>query len=221
MTRTDTPITEVVVLRHGETAWNVAGRMQGHLDSPLTPLGQKQAHALARRLSHERFAGFYASDLGRALATARPIATALDQPFTPEPRLRERNLGIFQGSTIAEIQERFPTEAQRFLSGDPDHVVPEGESARQRYDRAVACLEDLAARHAGQRILLVSHGGILNGLLRKALGVSLTCPLTYKLFNATLNTFFIAGTRWQLGTWGDVHHLQTIGTIEAGAEAIA
>lgn len=214
-------MTELIVVRHGETLWNAGGRLQGHLDSGLSPLGVRQAEAIARRLGEERFVALYSSDLGRAFQTAEPIAQATGLPIVTDSRLRERNLGVFQGLTMAEILERFPDDHRRFVSGDPDHVVPGGESGRQRYERTVACADEMAARHRGERVLIVTHGGVLNGLLRRALGIDLAIPLSYRLFNATINTFFVRGGTWKLGTWGDIHHLRDIGTIEAGAEANA
>ena len=214
-------MTELIVVRHGETLWNAGGRLQGHLDSGLSPLGVRQAEAIARRLGQERFAALYSSDLGRALQTAEPIARATGLAIVTDLRLRERNLGLFQGLTMAEILERFPEDHRRFVSGDPDHAVPGGESGRQRYDRTVTCADEIAARHPGARVLIVTHGGVLNGLLRRALGLDLAIPLSYRLFNATINTFFIRDGAWRLGTWGDIHHLRDIGTIEAGAEANA
>lgn len=214
-------MTELIVVRHGETLWNVEGRLQGHLDSDLSPLGACQAEAIARRVGQDRFAALYSSDLGRAFRTAQPIARATGLPIRTDPRLRERHLGIFQGLTMAEILERFPDDHRRFASGDPDHIVPGGESGRQRYDRTVACAEEIASRHPGERVLMVTHGGVLNGLLRRALGIDLAFPLSYRLFNATINTFFVLDCCWKLGTWGDIHHLRDIGTIEAGIEANA
>ncbi len=215
------PMTELIVVRHGETRWNVEGRLQGHLDSGLSLLGVRQAEAIARRLGQERFGGLYSSDLGRAFQTAEPIARTTGLAIVTDSRLRERKLGVFQGLTMSEILERFPDDHRRFVSGDPDHAVPGGESGRQRYERTVNCVNEIAARHAGERVLIVTHGGVLNGLLRRALGIDLAIPLSYRLFNATINTFFVCQGAWKLGTWGDIHHLRDIGTIEAGAEANA
>ena len=92
-------ITRVLAVRHGETSWNIAGRMQGHLDSDLDASGRAQADALGRRLAGQTIHHLYASDLGRAVETAQRIAVSTGHRFALEPGLRERHLGLFQGLT--------------------------------------------------------------------------------------------------------------------------
>lgn len=208
----DSKTCELIIVRHGETIWNAEGRQQGHLDSALTPAGARQAEAIAETLSKEKFSALYTSDLGRAFTTAEVIAAKCSHKVTTDERLRERNLGIFQTLTMAEVEERYPEEYRAFRSGDPDYEIPSGESARQRYDRAVACADDIAKRHAGQRVVVVTHGGILDSYFRRALCIALTEPRRFRLFNASINTFFVVGGEWALGTWGDVSHLVGIGT---------
>jgi len=210
----DSHATELIVVRHGETVWNADGRQQGHLDSPLSPLGEQQARAIADRLAAEPFHALYTSDLGRAFHTAEYIARATGHDIATDPRLRERNLGIFQGLTMAQVQHQHPDHYAQFISGDPDYVIPGGESARQRYDRTTRAADEIAARRPGQRIVIVGHGGVLSSLFRHALGIPLAAPRRCKLFNASINTFFVHHGNWMLGTWGDVHHLGAIGTID-------
>jgi len=205
---------ELIVVRHGETVWNAEGRQQGHLDGDLNELGKRQAEAIADRLAREAFDALYSSDLARACQTARYIARKTGHEILTDSRLRERHLGIFQGLTMTEVQQRYPDAFARFGSGDPDYVIPDGESARQRHDRTVGCVAEIAARHPGQRLVIVAHGGVLDGLLRHALAIPLDAPRRYKLFNASLNTLFVQDGIWQLGTWGDVSHLAAIGTID-------
>ena len=149
-------------VRHGETEWNLVGRQQGHLDSPLTEAGVAQANALAEGLSTRGIEVMYSSDLGRAMRTAEIIAARLALPVRADERLRERHLGSMQGMTKAEFQRENPNEFAAFDSGDPDYQLPGGESARQRYERCVLCGAELASRHPGQRILVVVHGGVLS-----------------------------------------------------------
>jgi len=208
------PHCELIIARHGETVWNKDGRQQGHLDSPLTPLGVRQAEAIAERLRSEEFHALYTSDLGRALSTAQIVAARTGHTVTVDERLRERNLGIFQGLTMAEVEVKFPEDFKRFNSGDPDYVIPRGESARQRYERIVACVEDIAARHAGQRVVIVAHGGALQSLFRRAVGIPLEAKRAFSLFNASLNTFFVEDGSWKLGTWGDITHLHSLDTLD-------
>jgi len=205
---------ELVAIRHGETLWNTQGLQQGQLNSNLTDLGRAQARALADRLSGEQFDGLYSSDLGRALETARLIADRVGLDVVTVPRLRERNLGILQGISLRQFEQERPQEYARFRSGDPDYVIPSGESARQRHERCVACATELAGRHAGRRILIVTHGGILDSFFRHALELPLTVPRRFSLFNASFNSFTVTDGQWRLRSWGHVEHLEGLGTMD-------
>jgi len=203
--------TELIVVRHGETLWNAMGRQQGHLDSDLSPRGIRQAEAIAKRLASEKFEVLYASDLGRAYHTAEYIAQQTGHPITADARLRERHLGIFQGLTMAQVQERYPEAYAGFIGDDPDYVIPGGESIRQRHERIVDSAREIASRHAGQRVVIVGHGGVLMSLFRHTLGIAPAAPRRFKLFNASLNSFFVEDGVWFVGTWGDISHLACIG----------
>ncbi|MGE4300951.1 MAG: histidine phosphatase family protein [Victivallaceae bacterium] len=154
--------TILFAVRHGETKWNLEERQQGHLDSGLTERGIRQAEFLAEGLSNKNIEVLYSSDLGRALQTAEIIANKLSLPIHTDSRLRERHLGVMQSLTKKEFSEKFPDIAAQFYTGNPDYILPEGESARQRYNRCIACAEELVQREAGRRILIVAHGGVLN-----------------------------------------------------------
>ncbi|MFM1770290.1 MAG: hypothetical protein RJA22_2819 [Verrucomicrobiota bacterium] len=199
--------TRVVLLRHGQTAWNVEGRYQGHLESDLTAAGLAQAAALARRAAGQGLEAVYASDLRRAQQTAARIAAAVGLPVQVDPGLRERHLGIFQGLLKAETQARFPEEYARFKGGGPDHAVPGGESARDCQRRVLAALERIVRRHAGGRIVVVSHGGVLGAVFRHTLGIPLEAPRRFEPGNGSWNVFRHEAGRWHLETWGDVTHL--------------
>ena len=117
--------TRIIAIRHGETAWNVDTRIQGHLDIPLNDTGLWQARQLARALADEPVAAIYTSDLQRARATAQALADTTGAPLTPEPDLRERSFGHFQGRTFAQIEAELPEDALRWRKRDP-HYAPEG-----------------------------------------------------------------------------------------------
>ncbi len=206
--------TTVYLVRHGETEWNLAGRQQGHLDSPLTPRGIRQANALAHALADRGIQVIYASDLGRAMQTAETIAANLNLPVHPDPRLRERHLGTMQALTKAQFQQQHPQASAAFDSGDPDHCLPGGESARQRYDRTVSCVEELAQHQPGQTMLIVTHGGVLDGMCRRTLAIPLTQPRRFSLFNGAVNRFTWTDPNWQLDTWGDLTHLGDLETLD-------
>jgi probable phosphoglycerate mutase len=205
---------ELVAIRHGETVWNTQGLQQGQVDSDLTDLGRAQARALADRLTGGQFDGLYSSDLGRAVETARIIADRVGLDVETDLRLRERNLGILQGSSLRQFEHEHPEEYARFRSGDPDYVIPSGESARQRHERCVACTTELAGRHAGRRVLIVTHGGILDSFFRHALELPLTVRRRFSLFNASINSFTVTDGQWRLKSWGHVDHLEGLGTMD-------
>ncbi|MBN1605569.1 MAG: histidine phosphatase family protein [Polyangiaceae bacterium] len=182
-----TGTTRLVLLRHGETVWNLARRMQGHLDSELTALGRAQAAALARRLQRLQPQAIYCSDLGRALETAKVIADACGLSTTTDARLRERALGVLEGLTQPEAEAVAAQAWLGFTRGGPDFVVPGGESARQRFDRNLAAMSEIAARHPGACIVVVAHGGTLNTAFRACTGMPLDSPRTFALPNASVN----------------------------------
>src|SRR5205814_1635373 len=166
--------TRLWMVRHGETAWNAQGRVQGQLDIPLSELGHAQARALAAALSANSFSSIYSSDLLRVQETARPTAERLHLPVKTDPRLRERHYGIFQGATYAECRDRLPDDYARFKAKDLDYDFGSGESLRIFNVRALACVGEIAARHAGEELLVFTHGGVLEMVYRhaKARGLS-------------------------------------------------
>jgi probable phosphoglycerate mutase len=199
--------THLIIVRHGETEWNIAGIRQGHLDSKLTEKGVAQAKALGQRLGRERFSALYSSDLGRAIQTAREIADVTGHEIVTDPRLRERHLGIFQGLNAEEITKKYPEERRLFRTQGPDYVIPEGESMRQQVERNVAYLNDLAHKHTGETIVVVTHGGVVSGFFRHTLSIPLDAPRRFEFVNAGLNVFIHEEQNWLLLTWGDVSHL--------------
>lgn len=199
--------THLIIVRHGETEWNIAGIRQGHLDSKLTDKGLAQAKALGQRLGRERFSALYSSDLGRAVQTAREIANVTGHEIVTDHRLRERHLGIFQGLNAEEIIKRYPEERRLLRTQGPEYVIPEGESMRQQVERNVAYLSELAAKHAGETIVVVTHGGVVSGFFRYTLSIPLDAPRRFEFVNAGLNVFIREEDNWFLLTWGDVSHL--------------
>lgn len=199
--------TRFIVVRHGETAWNAAGLIQGHLDSPLNEEGLAQAILLGERLARERFDAIYCSDQGRVLQTIQPLVDRTGMQPNRSERLRERNLGVFQGLDSRQCQQRYPQDYARFHGRDPDHVVPQGESIRQVYARVSGLFGELATRHAGQQLLVVTHGGILDSLYRFVTGMALDRRRDFPIYNASLNIVRERAGNWLLESWGDISHL--------------
>ncbi|MGE5665914.1 MAG: histidine phosphatase family protein [Betaproteobacteria bacterium] len=199
----------LVLIRHGETEWNAAGRLQGAIDVPLSQLGLWQAQRVAERLREEPFAAVVASDLARARQTAEPLADALGLPVQPEPRLRERAYGIFEGERYAGLAERYPAEWAAHLARDPDWVIPGGESIGQLRDRVGEALDEIARRHAGAQVAVVAHGGVLDAVYRLATGIPWQAQRTHALPNAGINRLVARSTPLTLEIldWADVAHL--------------
>jgi probable phosphoglycerate mutase len=163
--------TRIIAVRHGETAWNVDTRIQGQRNIPLNPQGTWQAERLAQALrSHTPFAAIYSSDLLRTMDTAQPIASATGVGITPEPGLRERGFGEFEGLTFTELELHSPVDTARWRQRDPDWAPPGGETLTAVRDRITATVQRLAQRHVGEQIVLVTHGGVFDALYRVAVG---------------------------------------------------
>ena len=158
------PVTRIIAVRHGETAWNVDTRIQGHLDIPLNEQGLRQAAHLAQALAQgDTIDAIYASDLSRAHATASAIGQALGQGVTAHIGLRERHFGEFQGRTFKDIEVELPDHAWHWRKRTPDWIPPSGgESLVMLRERILNTVNELAAAHSGQQIVLVAHGGVLD-----------------------------------------------------------
>jgi len=200
-------ITRITLVRHGETEWNLSGRWQGHLDAPLTAHGEAQAKALGERFKGGTFDACYTSDLGRAVHTSELIGGPSSLHFETNERLRERDLGIIQGLTTAEMLDRFPEVYHSFHNDGPNYLVPDGESFQQFQERCVNVVEDLSNRHLGQSLLVITHGGFLGAIFRHVIGLSLDSPRRFALLNCSVNVIEQKNETWSMLHWGDVNHL--------------
>ena len=163
-------MTELLLVRHGETDWNAARRWQGRDDPPLNDRGLAQAYELATSLENEHVDALYTSDLRRARMTAEVIAERLGLHVHALPELREIDVGSWSGLTSVELEQRFPEQYARHLlswgTGWED-----GETPQQLTARIVAALQRIAAEHPDDRVLVVAHGGVIRALTAVALGV--------------------------------------------------
>jgi 2,3-bisphosphoglycerate-dependent phosphoglycerate mutase len=206
--------TRVLAIRHGETAWNVETRIQGHLDIPLNDTGRWQAARLAEALGDEGITALYSSDLARACKTAQAIAQRLGVGVHLDAGLRERAFGVFEGLTFAEIEARWPQQAERWRARDPAFGAEGGETLQAFYERCVATARGLAARHPGQTIALVAHGGVMDCLYRAATRVDLHAPRSWQLGNASINRLLHSEGGFTLVGWSDTSHLEAGGRDE-------
>ena len=200
-------MTRFIVVRHGETEWNVAARIQGHGDSPLTAMGVAQADAVAQRLATEKFDRIVASDLARAHETAKRIGAVNAHPIDLDPRLRERSFGDGEGLSYEEVDRLYPGAFSRVRETDPDYRIPGGESRREFHERVVAGVEAIAKRHAGETLVLVTHGGVLSTLYRHIHAIALEKAHSIAITNASYNSLAFDGSRWSVETWNCTLHL--------------
>ncbi len=157
-------------VRHGQSAFNAEGRIQGQMDTPLSELGHRQSEAAAEALADLGVTAIFASPLERAMSTARPIARKLGLEIVTDPRLKEINAGVFQGKVWSEIEQAYPEAARAWKGHDPDYVIPEGESRRDLMLRGRAAMESI--RDSGhERAIVVAHGGLLTAALKGLLDI--------------------------------------------------
>ena len=203
-------LTRICLVRHGETAWNAEKRIQGHVDIALNAAGLAQAEAAARWLARQPVTALYSSDLLRAWQTAERIGVTLKLSPIPQPELRERRYGIFEGLTYPAAREQYPTDYEQFDRRDPEYAVPEGgESLRQIHARVAQCLRSLASKHIGQTIVVVTHGGVLDIINRLVRGNPLDLPRDFLIPNAGISWVTVSDDTWTLEVWGQTKHLAT------------
>ena len=204
--------TRIVAVRHGETDWNRATRIQGHTDIALNETGLWQARRLAHALADAGISAVYASDLQRAVQTAQAMAQRAGLPVTTDRDLRERHFGVFEGQTFAEIEQRWPEQALRWRRRDAEFGAEGGETLADFYSRCVTCTTRLAARHPGETIALVAHGGVLDCLYRAATRVGLQAQRTWQIGNASINWLLYSDQGLTLVGWNDDLHLDAAAT---------
>lgn len=206
-----TGATRIIAIRHGETAWNVETRLQGHLDIGLNARGQWQAERAAEALADEEIAAIYTSDLVRARTTAQAIADKATRLGEHQLRLviglRERGFGIFEGQTYAQVATDWPEESRRWRQREPDFAPQGGESLVQVRDRVAATVNTIAAQHIGEQIVLVAHGGVMDALYRLATRQDIESPRTWELGNASINRLLWTPDGLSLVGWSDTRHL--------------
>jgi len=200
--------TRICLVRHGETEWNAARRLQGQIDIGLNETGIRQAAATGRWLRRTRIDALYSSDLQRAWATAQAIAQAVGLIPCAVPEMRERCYGIFEGLTYAEAKQKYPDSYADFEGRNPDCNFETGESLREMFTRVTSKLEAIAAAHRGQNVVVVLHGGVLDIINRFVRGSRLETPRDFLIPNAGLNWIALFDGRWHIESWGETAHLE-------------
>jgi probable phosphoglycerate mutase len=205
-------VTELLFIRHGETDWNRQQRFQGQIDVPLNALGQLQAQRLGARMAKESFDAFFSSDLQRALQTAAPLAAAWGTQPVLQQGLREQCFGMLEGLDVPTIQREHPELWQRWLEHSGDFALPGGgESLRQFHGRVLQAVAELAALAQGLRVVVVTHGGVLDMLWRTAHGLALDGLRECEIPNTGVNRLRWVNGTLQIEAWADAAHLEGLG----------
>lgn len=197
-------VTRISIVRHGETEWNLLDKMQGINDSPLTQKGIDHARALGKKIADIKFSKIYSSDLGRARNTADYINESLGLEIVDDIRLRERDMGIFEGHDWAYIKENYPEEFRKSVSDDVEYRIPEGQSKQEYVDMITDFMAYVAEKHQGENILVVTHRGWVDFFTRIVLGISVNARRCFKVGNTSFNVFACEKGRWVLERFGDI-----------------
>jgi probable phosphoglycerate mutase len=205
---------QVYLVRHGETEWNVARRIQGQSDSPLTAHGVRQVQQVAQRICCEGITHVITSDLGRTVQTAEIIASACRCPLVVEPRLRELHMGLLEERKIDSLSALEEGWRKKVLDGTPDGRIPQGESMSELAMRMRAALDNCLTLPAGSKPVLVSHGIALGCLLSTILGLPPYAERRLRLRNCSLSRVDHQQSEWLASGWvvetaGDIAHLQS------------
>ena len=204
--------TRFCLVRHGETNWNVEGRLQGHTDVDLNERGITQAAQMAKAIKaiNLQFDVLYTSDLLRAAKTANAIEKLFNTKAIVDSSLRERHLGALQGITAKEAP-LFDAELWKsHISRDIHQELRGGESIAQLAQRVQKALEKIRMQYLGQTILVVSHGGTLDMMYRLASNQALDAERAISVPNASLNWISHDGSSWKVDRWADTSHLDTL-----------
>lgn len=199
--------TEIILIRHGETDWNSQQRMQGHSNSDLSEVGRGQIQALGELMKNVSFDHIYSSDSLRTSQTAEAITQYSGHTLQFDQRIREKNLGVFEGLTSTEAKERHPEIYRLFKTAGANYVIDEGESTQQLLERALEFIEEIRLRHPQERVVMVTHGGVVRVLMKHALGLSIDAPTRFIIKNTGIFGL-IWNENWLVTQMGGVSHLE-------------
>jgi broad specificity phosphatase PhoE len=198
---------QLILIRHGESTWNHAGRIQGWVDSPLSEWGQRQAEKLAERLAALPITAVYTSHLKRALETAQAIARTLDLSLTVDERLQEYGIGDLEGLTIEEVKERYPAIYLGWRETSLWIPLP-GEEGREVFAQRVReAMADIVANYPEEAVAVVTHGGVIGIFLAGLLGLGAGKRLPFVFDNASLSVIEWDGRRTRISSLNDTCHL--------------
>lgn len=198
-------IKRVIFVRPGETDWNFSERWQGWLDAPLNSHGRHQIERLATLLRNIGIGALYSSDLRRAVQTSEVICQHAGLNYEVDKRLRERDIGRWQGLKLDEVKEWFPEDYEAYMADRMRYVFPSGESLLQVQERIYAAFNDIVEKNAAETVAIVSHTVSIRVLLMKLIeGYD---AVTARLGNSSVTTIARDGEGWKMIVPNDTVHL--------------
>ena len=180
-------MTEIIIIRHGETEWNKTGRFQGHSDVPLSAEGRTQAAALGKNLAVDHVDMIYASDLTRAMETAAPLAQRFGLEVISDPQLRELNFGAWEGRNFNDVNAENPNAMKNFYTDPEQADIPESEPFPEFQRRIAGRVREIVAQKRGKRIVIVSHGASIRILLADILAMPIRSIWHISQLNTAVN----------------------------------
>jgi broad specificity phosphatase PhoE len=208
-------MTTILLVRHGQTAWNRQERFRGQVDIPLDDWGRQQADSVGRRIAGQwEPAAIYAGSLQRTLQTAASVARACGLRTTIHDGLLDIDYGAFSGLTPQEAADLHPELARAWQRAPHMVLFPGGESLGDVRDRAEAALMEIAANHSDQTVVLVSHMVVCRLLLCAALGIDSSYFWAFEPATASISVLEISNGRKSLVSFNDTCHLAVLGNAE-------
>lgn len=201
-------MTKIILVRHGQTTWNVEMKYQGQTDIHLTERGIMQAQMVADRLANEPVSAIYSSDLSRAFFTAGAIASKHNLQVIAVPELREINFGEWEGLTYTNINSGWPITMNKLFTSPQDVQIPGGESFPELKERASKALDKIVDNHADETIVVVSHGGTIRTLICAALSINLNYVWNIKQDNTAVSILEYYDNRIMVSLINDTCHLK-------------
>lgn len=205
-------MTEIIIIRHGETEWNKTGRFQGHSDVPLSAEGRAQAAALGRNLALDHVDAIYASDLTRAMETAAPLAKRFGLEVISDPLLRELNFGAWEGRHFNDVNAENPNAMKNFYTDPEQADIPESEPFPEFQRRVAGRVREIVAQERGKRIVIVSHGASIRILLADILAMPIRSIWHISQLNTAVNKIRFEDDGFAIVTlMNDTSHLRAGG----------
>ena len=201
-------MTKFIIVRHGQTEWNLAGRYQGQSDIALTDAGIKQAEILAENFPEKNIAAIYSSDLSRAFVTAGKIADKLGCELHKDKAFREICFGDWEGHTYEEIIARWPEELVNFFQRPDILKIPNGETFADVQNRAVGRMMELAGEYPDKTVVIVAHGAVIRTMLAAAVHSPLRYLWSFRQDNTALSIVLYNSDGFLLQLANSTEHLR-------------